>query len=380
VIVPGPHDTRMTDDEGLADAVKNLKEDHDNILLRDNKSTYMRGERRHPKWIVYRDTRDFNFIILDRRGTGPYTYQLGAGPILDVEGLGNRAVEYKDHNYMDVGTAHNQSKMFKVGDIVRASITGISKKNRKNRPVYNVQVKELEGEGEGEGAASTESLDLMTKSFGPILVPHDIQITDSEIQVLLNEIDTVVYKMEEVGDAWFVHSPKSTMGDITKTDYPVVLAESLLPFWSSVAPLMVKGIVTKKVEVDMPKKPTEEEMEEGSAGIIDDDDENRLLKPNQTKKALELITRALDKISKERMTWTGPKGLGIDVGTPQESPRGPTKLRDDSTLPDFDGEKKNEDERKERKTERLNHIQVETDEGERLSIDYDNDQPLVSRR
>ena len=113
----------------------------------------------------------------------------------------------------------------------------------------------------------------------------------------------------------------------------------------------------------MPKKPTEEQMEEGSAGIIDDDDENRLLKPNQTKKALEVIVRALDKISKERMTWTGPKGLGIDVGTPQESPRGPTQLRDESTLPDFDGEKKITDEKKEKKTERLNHIQVETDEG-----------------
>ena len=47
VIVPGPHDTRMTDDEGLEDAIKSLKEDHDNILLRDNKSTYMKGERRH---------------------------------------------------------------------------------------------------------------------------------------------------------------------------------------------------------------------------------------------------------------------------------------------------------------------------------------------
>ena len=113
--------------------------------------------------------------------------------------------------------------------------------------------------------------------------------------------------------------------------------------------------------------------------IIDDDDENRLLKPNQTKKALELITRALDKIAKERMTWTGPKGLGIDVGTPQESPRGPTQLRHESTLPDFDGEKKNNDETKEKKNERLNHIQVQTDEGENLSIDYDNDQPLVSR-
>jgi len=380
VIVPGPHDTRMTDDEGLADAVKNLKDDHDNILLRDNKSTYMRGERRHPKWIVYRDSRDFNFIILDRRGNGPYTYQLGAGPILEVEGLGNRAVEHDGEHYMDVGTAHNQRMVFKVGDIVRASVTGISKKNRKNRPVYNVQVKELEGEGEGEGAASTESLDLMTKAFAPILVPHDIEISDSQIQIVLKGVDTVVYNMEEVGDVWCVHSPRSTMGDLTKTDYPVVLAESLMPFWSSVAPLLVKGLLNKEIESDvMPKLPSKERTEDQSAGVLEEEDENRLLKPNQTKKALEVIVRALDKISKEKMTFTGPKGLGIDVGTPQESPRGPTQLRHESTLPDFDGEKKITDEKKEKKTERLNHIQVETDEGERLSIDYDNDQPLVSR-
>ena len=380
VIVPGPHDTRMTDDEGMADAVKNLKDEHDNILLRDNKSTYMRGERRHPKWIVYRDSRDFNFIILDRRGKGPYTYQLGAGPILEIDGLGNRAVEHNGEHYMDVGTAHNQSKAFKVGDIVRASITGISKKNRKNRPVYNVQVKELEGEGEGEGAASTESLDLMTKAFAPILVPHDIEVLDSQIQILLKDIDTVVYDVEEIGDVWCVHSPKSTMGDLTKTDYPVILAESLMPFWSSVAPLMMKGIISKQTESDvMPKLPSKKRTERQSGGVLEADDENRLLKPNQTKKALELITRALDKIAKERMTWTGPKGLGIDVGTPQESPRGPTQLRNESTLPDFDGEKKITDEKKEKKSERLNHIQVETDEGERLSIDYDNDQPLVSR-
>ena len=42
VIVPGPHDTRMTDDEGLEESVNSLKEEHDNILLRDNKSTYMK--------------------------------------------------------------------------------------------------------------------------------------------------------------------------------------------------------------------------------------------------------------------------------------------------------------------------------------------------
>ena len=149
VIVPGPHDTRMTDDEGLEDAIKSLKEDHDNILLRDNKSTYMKGERRHPKWVLLREARDFNFIVLDRRGKGPYTYQLGAGPLLDDSGLGNRVIEIKGSHYMDVGTAHNQQRAFKIGDIVRASITGVTKKNRKERPVYNVQFKEIEGEGEG---------------------------------------------------------------------------------------------------------------------------------------------------------------------------------------------------------------------------------------
>ena len=379
VIVPGPHDTRMTDDDGLEVAVKNLQDDHKNILLRDNKSTYMRGERRHPKWIVYRNTRDFNFIVLDRRGKGPFTYQLGAGPILEIDGLGNRAIEHKGEHYMDVGTAHNQSKTFKVGDIVRASITGISKKNRKNRPVYNVQFKQLEGEGEGEGAASTESLDLMTKSFEPLLIPHDIECSEGEIQIILKDIDIVRYQVEDLDGMWCVHSPKSTMGDMTKSDYPVVLAESLLPYWSSVAPLMMKGILTKATELDMPKKPTDEQMDEGSAGIIEEDDENRLLKPNQTKKALEIIVRTLDKISKEKMTWTGPKGLGIDLATPQESPRGPTQLRNESTLPDFDGEKKNHDEIKEKKKDRLNHIKVQTDEGENLSIDYDGDQPLISQ-
>ena len=39
----------------------------------------MKGERRHPKWVLYRSSRDYNFIVLDRRGKGPYTYQLGAG-------------------------------------------------------------------------------------------------------------------------------------------------------------------------------------------------------------------------------------------------------------------------------------------------------------
>ena len=129
----------------------------------------------------------------------------------------------------------------------------------------------------------------------------------------------------------------------------------------------------------MPKIPSKEKTEEQSAGIIDRDDEDLLIKPEKKKKALELIERALDIISKEKMTWTGPKGLGIDVGTPQESPRGPTKLTDEKTLPDFDGEKEGKSKVKDKSKDRLNHIKLQTEEGENISIDYDNEQPIVSQ-
>ena len=84
------------------------------------------------------------------------------------------------------------------------------------------------------------------------------------------------------------------------------------------------------------------------------------------------------------MTWTGPKGLGIDVGTPDESPRGPTSLRDDSTLPDFDGSPRpGEDPEKpmtanKKGKHKLLHAKLETDEGESLGFDLENDEPVLS--
>jgi hypothetical protein len=128
------------------------------------------------------------------------------------------------------------------------------------------------------------------------------------------------------------------MGDLYKNDYSVTLAESLQPFWSPLAPLLFSGQLQKKSKVEdleMPKKPSPKRMEEGSVGIIEEDDEDLLLKPEDKKKALEVIVRTLDKLAKERMTWTGPKGLGIDLGTPVESPAGPTQLTDEQNLPDY---------------------------------------------
>jgi len=370
VIIPGPHDTKMTDEEGLEEAVNGLQGEHENILLRDSKSTYMRGERRHPKWVLLRPSRDYNFIILDRRGTGPYTYQLGAGPILDGSVLGNRAVEYKGSDYMDVGTARNQQKAFKVGDIVRVSISGVTKKVRGGRNVYDIHVRQIEGDGEGEGAASAESLDLLTKSYGTTFVPFDIELTEGGINLLFNDMDSVTYQVEKFNHAWYVHSPKSTLGDLYKSDYPVQLAESIASYWSPFVPLMMENILVKMEG----KVPNLEQQEEESAGLLEEDDEERLLKP-RTKKALDVIARTLDVLAKERMTWTGPKGLGIDLATPIESPQGPTKVTDEQNLPDYDpkGVGRKTDEKK-----RTEHVVIPVDGEQPIVLDYENDQAKIS--
>ena len=370
VIVPGPHDTKMTDEEGLAESVKRLQDEHETILLRDTKSTYMRGEARHPKWIVLRPSRDFNFIILDRRGTGPYTYQLGAGPILDGSVLGNRAVEHDGNDYMDVGTARNQQKPFKVGDIVRVSISGVTKKNRGGRNVYTVHVREIEGEGEGEGAASAESLDLLTKSYPPTFVPFDIDVTDSNVMLKFDGIGTVTYKVEAFNDAWHLYEPKSELGDMHKSDYPVQIAESISAYWTPFVPLLLEEVLVKAED----KPPNIKEQQKESAGLLDEEDE-RILKPESKKKALDLITRTIDRLAKERMTWTGPKGLGIDVATPVESPQGPTKVTEERNLPDYDpkGEGRPVKEKK-----RTDHVVMPIDGEQPIVLNYENDQPVIS--
>ena len=44
----------------------------------------------------------------------------------------------------------------------------------------------------------------------------------------------------------------------------------------------------------------------------------------------------IDEMLKEKVTFTGPKGLGIDFASPIESPSGPTTLTEPKNLPDHD--------------------------------------------
>mgnify|MGYP003644463712 CR=1 FL=1 len=52
VFIPSPSDVRITDEVGLETAVKDLGKESDKIMLRDAKSTYMKGEEKHPKWVI----------------------------------------------------------------------------------------------------------------------------------------------------------------------------------------------------------------------------------------------------------------------------------------------------------------------------------------
>ena len=146
---------------------------------------------------------------------------------------------------------------------------------------------------------------------------------------------------------------------------------------------MIEGHLTKMAYSDSDEEDEAERIEEDSAGILNQKEKSILLKPKMVK-ALEIALKALDTIAKEKMTWTGAKGLGIDFGTPDESPRGPTKLRDESTLPDFDMRPRpGEDPEKpmsnnKKGKHKLEHAKLQTDEEESFDFDIENGQPVIS--
>ena len=323
--IPAPDDTVVTDEGGLEGAVERLKEEHPRLLLRDGKSTYMKGERRHPKWFMLRKNKDIALIVLDVPGP------------LDAEGFGNRGVEYEGATYLDVGTVKSP-KPFEEGDIVRVSVSGVKAKRRGDKTIYDVTPNTIRAGSNIESPASLESLGLLAKSHPIIPVKYDLSIVDDVLTVSFDGIDDVLYKMEKTRNGFWVHSPEGALSPLMNTDYPILLAESIRPLWHDTASIFI----AKKLErVRVMSNPEDrEDAEEESAGIIEEDDDDNILKPERQKKMLDMLSRIADlteRIKKEKMTGgPGARGLGIDVGAQIESPRGPTELRSEQDLPDWD--------------------------------------------
>ena len=345
VLVPGPHNTRMTEKDGLADTVKSLQEEHTQLLLRDSKSTYMLGEARHPKWFLLRGNKEISLIILDVRGKGPYTYRLGAGPT-DVEGLGNRGVSYEGKNYLDVGTVKSP-KPFNEGDVVKVSVSGVKRRKRNEKTLYDITPVKIKGEGDGEGAVSLESLSLLAKSHPLIAVSFQIEQKNGHVKVGFEGVDEVIYKLDSSHSGSWAHSPISVIGELSQSDYPVILAESVRPLWSQALSLMQKGIDIEdkesgevETEHSMNDSKDRKRTEKESAGIIEAEDENNILKPKMETmvKTLARIADMIERVDtlEKEGGWPGARGLGIDTGSGIESPRGPTSLTSEESLPDWD--------------------------------------------
>ena len=228
VFVPSPSDIRITDEVGLEDAVKELGKDSDKLLLRDAKSTYMKGEEKHPKWVM----------------------------------------------------------------LAKSDIT------------YHV--------------------------------PFTMEIDDSHFIIRLPE-DVVKY---DIVDNKAVN-PVAAIGEITASDYSLKLAKSLESYWQEGLTELLKEELEVKGDSEVAVNHIDsDKIEEQSAGILKPKkDSNLIMKPNEMAKALLLIERALDKMEKGHSNMAG-RGLGIDVGGGVESPRGPTSLTAEQSLPDWDMKKR----------------------------------------
>ena len=336
--VPSASDTRLTDDGGLESTVEDLKKDNDRLLLRDAKSTYMVGELRQPKWVLLSEGKDVVLIVLERRGSGPYTYRLGTGPITQDDSLGARAVELNDETYMDVGAAFDSDEKFNEGDHVKVNVdnVGVSEFSEGHK-LYTVSGSEIQGEAEGEGLVSQETLGLLAKS-APEQWLCEINSVPSGIRVVMPQGD-VVYKATESAGTWTLHSP------LANNSYLIRLSESQRPYWGPVAGTMLKaGLeIAEKEEVHDdgyepgPSKPFIKPKKIKDTDWWDEEEDKKKV----LVKGLQLVEKLLKSgVGSVGQSSTGAMGLGIDYATPIESPTGPTNLHDSKTMPDYDNKKR----------------------------------------
>ena len=374
VAMPAPINTRRADDEGLEAAVQELLEEPDveQIMLRDAESTYMLGERRHPKWVLYTPSKEVDVIILGRRKG---TYRLGVGPIdsSHANKIGNRGAEYGGQSYMEVGTVESKER-YSVGDHITVEVSGVTHQTREGEDVFTLQTLSVLGESETEAANGVETLCVLACNEQEN-VPHTVKIEKSRLRVSFPALgEDVIYKVERWGDAWGLTDPYTT--DFTDGDYFIHLAESQRPYWSPIVALMLKGHIDDTEEED--KAHVEVEPLANHKKKPKKVDEDQFFKDPVVSKSVIAALQIIERVMKEKLTWTGPKGFGFDYATGDvESPRGPTELTRPSTLPDFapaerDPEEENKDvlenENKKRKTQKIT-----TEQGEKAVLDIEED-------
>ena len=366
VSIPAPVNTRRTDDVGLEDSIESLFKEPNakQILLRDADATYMMGETRHPKWVLLSPMKKLDVRIVALSGKNA---RLGVGPIFSdiAEEIGNRSVEYEDEHYMDVGSTR-LSEDKEEGDYITVKVDSVTHSERKGHDIYRLNGATFDSDSEAGATDSVETLSIM--SGVPDDVPHRIRVTKGNVLINFPALKTdVIYKTENSGNVWLVYEPDAPH------DYALKLAESQRPFWEAPAAILLRS-----------EKETKNENEE-KAHVEPEPLANHKKKPKKVdedqffKRGLITALEVIDRMLKEKSTFTGPKGLGIDFATPIESPSGPTEVINESGLPDYDPIDEH-DAPKSAKKKHLKKFPIKTERDEGATLTTSQDESFLDLR
>ena len=329
VSIPAPINTKRVDSEGLERAVKDLLREKGvkQVLLRDADSTYMRGESRHPKWVLLTPEKELDVIVLESKAN---THRIGIGPLFDDEGrrLGNRATKLDGDFYMDVGSVHYSG--LKAGQYITVRVPSVAQQVRNKMRIYNLNGARYLRDSEAEGTDSIETLEIASRSPNPN-VPHKVRVKKGTIHLEFPE-SHISFETEQIGHSYLLKQADSD------SDYHLKLAESQREYWSPLAAVLLRSEheATKKKDSKkanvVPEPPANHT--KNPKKVLKPSE--RLLKDPKLTKQLIAALEMMDGLLKEKITFTGPKGLGIDFATPVESPSGPTTLTEPKNLPDHD--------------------------------------------
>jgi len=349
--MPEPINTKRSDDEGLQVAIDGLRNENNmDILLRDANATYMKGEPRHPKWVLLSKEKMVDVVILSRNGK---SYSVGVGPLMFPENYGKRAQQVGEEHYMNVGSAKGPRGL-KVGDFATVRCTGVSSSNGEHT-TYRVRSAKITDD-EPLAADSVETLAVMS---GDHHIPQQVNMKKGKITILFPAFDDeVICKTREEEGVWMVEPQSSVWGN----EYLVKLAHDQEPYWELKAAWLLKEEPEDEPEYDEvdPEPPAGHSKKPKK--VLDDEEE-------VIKRGLELIERGLEHLSKEKITSTGVQGLGMDYATYDESPRGPTENIRDNTMPDFDPQARRDDELKPATGKKKSKLRTSQGEVARLEDD-----------
>ena len=329
VSIPAPINTKRTDNDGLQRAYDDLMKEKGvkQVLLRDAGATYMRGEARHPKWVLWRPDRTIDVRVVSSSGA---QHCLGVGPIDEetAKKIGNRSQEYDGEHYMDVGSLYNTK--VEEGDYITIAVSSTSVSTRSKEQVYQVNAPRYLGPSESHATDSIETLRILS----PVTeqnIPHKVRVNKGNV-LLSFPLGDVTYETEPLGHAFIIKAVDAP------SDYLGRIAETQRPYWGPLAAVLLRSdkekmkVVEEDSDAVEPEPPANHDKKPKK--VLKPSE--RLLKDPELTKSIVVSLHRVEELLKEKITWTGPKGLGIDHGSPIESPSGPTENTEGYNLPDHD--------------------------------------------